>query len=138
MVHEEGATPELLDALVDKRHRSYMSAVRGISLGMFRARVPMSTMTIHRRWVPRYGLHLSHILIVSVTVCSNLMFHFCDAGYALQVFSRLHDLWREIWPTLHIDLGTGLHGFSLTCPSSRHFSTVGVRRRTRFTARSLR
>ena len=53
MEHEEGATPELLDALVDKRHRSNMPAVRGISLGTFRARVPMSTMPIHRRWVPR-------------------------------------------------------------------------------------
>ena len=56
MAHEEGATPELLDALVDKRHRLYMSAVRGISLGTFRARVPMSTM------------HLSHILVVSLTI----------------------------------------------------------------------
>ena len=53
MEHEEGATPELLDALVDKRHRSYMSVVRGINLGTFRARVPMSMMPIHRRWVPR-------------------------------------------------------------------------------------
>ena len=53
MKHEKGATPELLDALVDKQHRSYMSAVRGISLGTFRARVPMSTMPIHRRWVPK-------------------------------------------------------------------------------------
>ena len=138
MAHEEGATPELLDALVDKRHRSYMSAVRDISLGTFRAHVPMSTMPIHRRWVPRYGLYLSHILIVSVTVCSNLMFHFRDAGYVLQVFSQLRDLWREICPTLHVDLGTGLRGFSSTCPSLRHFSTVGVRRRTRFTSRSVR
>ena len=138
MAHEEGATPELLDALVDKRHRSYKSAVCGISLGMFRARVPLSTMPIHRRWVPRYRLHLSHILIVFVTVCSNLMFHFRDTGYALQVFSRLCDLWREIWPTLHADLGTGLYGFSSTYPSSRHFSTVGVRRCTRFTSRSVR
>ena len=96
MAHEEGATPELLDALVDRRHRLYMSMVRGISLGTFQARVPMSTMMIHRHWVPRYGLHLSHIFIVSVTVCSNLMFHFRTAGYALRVFSRLRDLWREI------------------------------------------
>ena len=96
MAHEEGATPELLDALVDKHHRSYMSVVRGISLGTFRARLPMSTMPIHRSWVPRYGLYLSHIFIVSVTVCSNLMFHFRDAGYALRVFSRLRDLWKEI------------------------------------------
>ena len=138
MAHEKGATPELLDALIDKCHLSYRSAVHGISLVTFRARVPMSTMPIHRRWVPRYRLHLSHILIVSVTVCSNLMFHFRDAGYAFQVFSRLRDLWREIWPTLHVDLGTGLHGFSSTCPSSWHFSTVGVRRRTRFTSRSVR
>ncbi|RLM69820.1 hypothetical protein C2845_PM17G08970 [Panicum miliaceum] len=53
MEHEEGATIELLDALIDKRHRSYMSAVRGRSLGTFRARVPMSTMPIYRRWIPR-------------------------------------------------------------------------------------
>ena len=96
MEHQEGATPELLDALVDKRHRLYMSAVCGISLGTFRARVPMSTMLIHRCWVPRYGLRLSHIFIVSVTVCSNFMFHFRAAGYALRVFSRLRDLSREI------------------------------------------
>ena len=138
MAHEEGATPELLDALVDKRHRSYMSAVRGISLGTFRARVPMSTMPIHRRWVPRYGLHLSHILIVSVTICSNLMFHFRAAGYTLRVFSGLCNLSREIWQTVHVDQGTRLHSFSSTCPSSRHFSTVGVRRRTRFTSRLVR
>ena len=87
MEHEEGTTPELFDALVDKCHRSYMSAVRGISLGTFRAHVPMSTMPIHRRWVLRYGLHLSHIFFVSVTVCSNLMFYFRAAGYALRVFS---------------------------------------------------
>ena len=63
MAHEEGATPELLDALVDKRHRSYMSAVRGIRLGTFRARVPMSTMPIHCRWVPRYG-YICHIYLL--------------------------------------------------------------------------
>jgi len=73
MEHEEGATPELLDALVDKRHRSYMSAVRGTSLGMFRARVPMSTMPIDPRWVPRYGLNMSHILIISLNVSCYLI-----------------------------------------------------------------
>ena len=128
----------MLDALVDKRHRSYMSAVRGISLGTFRVRVPMSTMSIHRRWVPRYGLYLSHIFIVSITVCSNLMFHFRAAGYALRVFSRFCDLSREICQTVHVDQGTRLHGFGSTCPCSRHFSTIGVRRRTRFASRSVR
>ena len=71
--HEEGATPELLDALVDKRHRSYMSAVRGTSLGTFRARVPMSTMPIDPRWVPRYGLNMPHILIISLNVSCYLI-----------------------------------------------------------------
>ena len=42
MAHEEGATPELLDALVDKHHRSYMSVVCGISLGTFRARIAVN------------------------------------------------------------------------------------------------
>ena len=42
MEHEEGATPELLDALVDKRHRSYMSAVCGISLGTFQDRIAVN------------------------------------------------------------------------------------------------
>ena len=138
MEHEEGATPELLDALVDKRHRSYMSAVRGISLGTFGERVPMSTMPIHRRWVPRCVLYLAHFLIVSVIVSYNLIFNFRGAGYALRVFSRLRDLSREIWQTVHVDQGTSLHGFSSTCPSSRHFSTVGVQRRRRFTSRSVR
>jgi len=138
MAHEEGATPELLDALVDKRHRSYMSVVRGISLGTFRVRVPMSTMPIHRRWVPRCMLYLAHFLIVPVILSYNLKFNFCAAGYALRVFSRLRDLSREIWQTVHVDQGTWLHGFNSTCPSSRHFSTVGVRRRTCFTSRSVR
>ena len=103
MEHEEGATPELLDALVDKRHRSYMSAVRGTSLGMFRARVPMSTMPIDPRWVPRYGLNMSHILIISLNVSCNLIIFFRVADYAYRVFSRLRDLLRETWQTLDVD-----------------------------------
>ena len=138
MAHEEGATPELLDALVDKRHRSYMSAVRGINLGTFWAGVPISTMPIHHRWVTRCVLYLAHFLIVSVMISYNLKFNFRAAGYARKVFSRLRNLSREIWQTMHVDQGTRLHSFSSTCPSSRHFSTVGVRRRTRFPSRSVR
>ena len=138
MENEEGATPELLDSLVDKRHRSNMPAVRGISLGTFRARVPMSTMSIHRHWVPRCVLYLAHFLIVLVIISYNLIFYFCAAGYVLRFFSRLRDLSREIWKIVHVDQGTRLHGFSSTCPSSRHFSTVGVRRRTHFTSRLVR
>ena len=138
MEHEEGATPELLDALVDKRHRSYMSVVRGTSLGMFRARVPMSTMPIDPRWVPRYGLNMSHILIISLNVSCNLIIFFRVADYVYRVFSLLRDLLRETWQTLDVDRGTRLHAFSSTCPFSRHFSTVGVRRRTLSTSRSVR
>ena len=126
MEHEESTTPELLDALVDKRHRSYMSAVRGINLGTFRACVLMSTMPIHHRSVPRCVLYLAHFLIVPVILSYNLKFNFCAAGYACRVFSRLRDLSREIWQTVHVDQGTRLYGFSSTCPSSRHFSTFGV------------
>ena len=81
MEHEEGATPELLDALVDKRHRSYMSADCGTSLGMFRARVPMSMMPIDPRWVPRYGLNMSHILIISLNVSCILIIFFMKRNH---------------------------------------------------------
>jgi len=138
MEHKEGAIPELLDALVDKRHRSYMSAVRGTSLGMFRTRVPMSTMPIDPRWVSMYGLNMSHILIISLNVSCNLIIFFRVADYAYRVFSRLRDLLRETWQTLDVDRGTRLHAFSLTCPSSQHLSIVGVRRRTLSTSQSVR
>jgi len=138
MGHEEGATLELLDALVDKRHRSYMSAVRGTSLGTFRTTVPMSTMPIDPRWVSMYGLNMSHILIISLNVSCNLIIFFRVADYAYRVFSRLRDLLRETWQTLDVDRGTRLQAFSSICPSSRHFSTIGVRRRTLSTSRSVR
>jgi len=48
-------TPELLDAATDRKHRSYFSAVLGCSLGQFRARVPMETMVLDPRWLPRFA-----------------------------------------------------------------------------------
>jgi len=119
MEHEEDATPELLDAHVDKCHQSYMSAVRGTSLGTFRARVPMSTMPIDPRWVPRYELNMPHILIISLNVSCILIIFFSHCRLRDRVFSRLRDLLRETWQTLDVERGTSLHTFSLTCPSSR-------------------
>ena len=52
---EDGdARLELLDPAIDRQHRSYMSAVRGLMLKTLRARVPMSTMPIYQRWIPKY------------------------------------------------------------------------------------
>jgi hypothetical protein len=47
-------TLELLDAAVDKQHRSFMSAVHGVTLKTLRACVPMSTMPIDQCWIPKY------------------------------------------------------------------------------------
>jgi len=47
-------TPELLDRAIDVKHRSFMSAVRGLPQHTFRARVPLSTMPLDDRWLPRY------------------------------------------------------------------------------------
>ena len=58
-------------------------------------------------------------------------------GYALQVFSRLRDLSREIWQTVHVDPGTRLHGFSSTCPSCCRSKPTGKQRQaTRRAGRS--
>ena len=47
-------TPELLDPAVDVGHRSYMTTVRGLNLGTLRARVPLATMPLDPRWLPRF------------------------------------------------------------------------------------
>ena len=57
-------TPELLDARIDMRHRSYFSAVLGQEVGHLRARVPMETMPLDRRWLPRFALHILGILVI--------------------------------------------------------------------------
>ena len=49
-------TPELLDPRLDSQHRSFQSSVRGADLGTYRARVPLTTMAIDVRWLPRYGV----------------------------------------------------------------------------------
>ena len=47
-------TPKLLEAQVDRRHRSYQSAVLGERLGHVRARTSRMLMPIHDLWVPKY------------------------------------------------------------------------------------
>ena len=65
---------ELLDAAIDRQHRSYMSAVRGITLKTLRARVPMSTMPIHQRWIPKYVVAFI-CLVVLCFILSDV--HYC-------------------------------------------------------------
>ena len=55
---------ELLDAAIDRQHRSYMSAVRGITLKTLRARVPMSMMPIHQHWIPMYVVNFVCLVVL--------------------------------------------------------------------------
>lgn len=57
MATEEGAgsqCPELLDPVLDRRHRSYLSAVRRQDLPTLRLRVPLQLLRLDERWIPRY------------------------------------------------------------------------------------
>jgi hypothetical protein len=58
-------TPELLDARIDLRHRSYCASVLGEDMGHIRARVPLETMPLDARWLPRFVLYKSFKLIVT-------------------------------------------------------------------------
>ena len=48
-------TPELFDTDMDTRHRSYSSAVLQRPLGQVRSRVPIETMPLDHRWLPRFA-----------------------------------------------------------------------------------
>lgn len=52
-------TPELLHHGTDVKHRSYASSVLGEDLGHLRARVPLETLPLDARWLPRFALHNS-------------------------------------------------------------------------------
>ena len=47
-------TPELLEAQVDRRHRSFLSAVLGEDVGHVRSRTTHTLLPIHDLWVPKY------------------------------------------------------------------------------------
>jgi hypothetical protein len=47
-------TPHLLDMDIDRRHRSFLSAVLGEDVGHVRSRTTRTLLPIHYRWVPKY------------------------------------------------------------------------------------
>jgi hypothetical protein len=50
--------PELFDEAVDRYHRSYVSAVLGLSPGNIRCRTTRTLMPIHQRWIPKYVIYI--------------------------------------------------------------------------------
>jgi len=87
-----------------------MSAVRGISLGTFRARVPMSTMSIHRRWVPR--LRASGLLPIARLVEGDLTNSArrprdkaARFQFDMSLLAALLDRWRPEMHTFHLPVG---------------------------------
>ncbi|WVZ62019.1 hypothetical protein U9M48_011814 [Paspalum notatum var. saurae] len=92
-------TPELLDAATDRKHRSYFSAVLGCSLGQFRARVPMETMVLDPRWLPR--LCASGLLPLARLVEGERP----RFSYDFSLLAALVDRWRPKTHTLHLTVG---------------------------------
>ncbi|WVZ55281.1 LOW QUALITY PROTEIN: hypothetical protein U9M48_005962 [Paspalum notatum var. saurae] len=92
-------TPQLLDAATDMKHRSYFSAVLGCSLGHFRARVPMETMALDHRWVPR--LRASGLLPLARLVEGDRP----RFSYDFSLLAALVDRWRSETHTFHLTVG---------------------------------
>lgn len=64
MAHEVHDTPELLDARLDQRHRSYLSAVAGHdNLPVLRLRGPMELMRLDQRWFPKYAYFIFSLVL---------------------------------------------------------------------------
>jgi hypothetical protein len=53
--------PELFDEVVDRHHRSYVSAVLGRPLGAIRCRTTRTLLPIHPRWIPKYVIHIYYL-----------------------------------------------------------------------------
>jgi hypothetical protein len=51
----EYVRPELIDEVVDRHHRSYVSAVLRRPLGTIRYRTTRTLMPIHQWWIPKYA-----------------------------------------------------------------------------------
>ncbi|CAO2171979.1 unnamed protein product [Urochloa humidicola] len=104
------APPELLDRELDINHRSYMSAVCGVPLRTFHARVPMSTMPIHPTWVPK--LRAAGLLPIARLVEGDML----DADlrpvekatrfqFDMSLLAALLDRWRPETHTFHLPVG---------------------------------
>jgi multisubunit Na+/H+ antiporter MnhE subunit len=53
--------PELFDEVVDRQHRSYVSAVLGYPLGAIRCRTTHTLLPIHLRWFPKYVIYFYYL-----------------------------------------------------------------------------
>jgi hypothetical protein len=54
---------ELFDEAVDRHHHSYVSVVLGGPLGTIRCRMTRMLMPIHKRWIPKYVLHIYYLFL---------------------------------------------------------------------------
>nr|XP_034583011.1 uncharacterized protein LOC117846021 [Setaria viridis] len=103
-------TPKLLDPRVDAVHRSFMSAIRGANLGMLRARVPLLTMSIYARWIPR--LRAAGLLPIARLVEGDMvdtgvkrvdkMTHFYSD---MSLLAALLDCWEPKTHMFHLTVG---------------------------------
>ena len=64
MATEVGDCLELLDPRLDRRHRSYRSAVLGQDLSVLRLRVPLELLRLDERWLPRYAFIDTYFLAI--------------------------------------------------------------------------
>jgi hypothetical protein len=53
--------PELFDEVVDRHHRSYVSAVLGGPLGAIRCRTTRTLLPIRPRWIPKYIIYIYYL-----------------------------------------------------------------------------
>ncbi|WVZ78318.1 LOW QUALITY PROTEIN: hypothetical protein U9M48_026054 [Paspalum notatum var. saurae] len=102
--------PELFDEAVDRKHRSYLSAVLGESLGTIRARTSRQLMLIHELWIPK--LHAAGLLPLARLVEGDKMRaevrqadRMTRFQYDFPLICALVDQWRPKTHTFHFPVG---------------------------------
>jgi hypothetical protein len=53
--------PELFDEVVDRHHRSYVSAILGRPLGVVCCQTTRTLLPIHPRWISKYVIHIYYL-----------------------------------------------------------------------------
>jgi hypothetical protein len=59
----EYVRPELFDEVVDRHHRSYVSAVLGRMPGSICFRTTRTLMPTNQRWIPKYVIHFYYLFL---------------------------------------------------------------------------